>query len=62
MPEYKYDIVEKYFEAIQNKMIKTFVPDLDVDKLFIILQRRDDIQNNVHRTFNLEKAKLGYDY
>ncbi|MBL1320395.1 MAG: class I SAM-dependent methyltransferase [Methylophaga sp.] len=58
----KFDIVEKYFEVVQHKMVKTFVPDLDVDKLFVILQRREDVQHNVQRTFNLAKAKLHYDY
>jgi SAM-dependent methyltransferase len=58
----KFDIVERYFEVVKSKMIRAYVPAFDVDKLFVVLRRRENYQANVQRSFSLSEARLRYAY
>lgn len=58
----KFDIVEKYFTVIKDKMTRKFVPLHDVDKLIVILQRRPQYLPKATRTFDLATSKRKYTY
>jgi SAM-dependent methyltransferase len=58
----KFDVVERYFEVVKSKMIRAYVPAFDVDKLFVVLRRRESYQANVQRSFSLSEARLRYAY
>ena len=58
----KFDIVERYFEVVRHRMIECFVPAFDVDKLFVVLRRREAYRPGAQRTFRLETARQRYAY
>jgi SAM-dependent methyltransferase len=58
----KFDIIEKYFTVLRDKMIEKFVPLNDVDKLVVILQRRPEYFPQAKRTFELTNSILKYHY
>jgi len=58
----KFDVVERYFEVVKCKMTRAYVPAFDVDKLFVVLRRRENYQANVRRSFSLSEARLRYAY
>jgi SAM-dependent methyltransferase len=58
----KFDIAERYFEVLKYKMTPAFVPFGDIDKLFVILRRRDSYLAGAKRTFSLDRAKTAYVY
>ena len=58
----KFDVVERYFKVIRTKMTQAYVPAYDIDKLFVVLCRRESYQRNATRSFRLAEAKLRYDY
>ena len=57
----KFDIVEKYFILEKCKMVKKFFPS-DIDKLFAVLRKRDNVQEQVRRSFDLDKYRHSYNY
>lgn len=56
----KFDIVERYFELIDFRMHRAFVPAHDVDKLFVKLKRRTACLKDARRTFLLQTARTAY--
>jgi SAM-dependent methyltransferase len=58
----KFDIVERYFQVLKYKMTPAFVPFGDIDKLFVVLRRRDCYFAGATRTFSLDTARVTYDY
>ena len=58
----KFDVVERYFDVVKSKMTRAYVPAFDVDKLFVVLRRRESYQANVQRSFRLSEARLRYAY
>jgi hypothetical protein len=59
----KFDIAERFFEVVRHKMTRSFVPGgLDVDKLFVVLRRRDEIDEGTVRTFDLATARRSFSY
>ena len=57
----KFDIVERYFQVVRTRMTRAYVPAYDIDKLFVVLRRRETYQGNALRSFKLANAKLRYD-
>lgn len=57
----KFQTAQKYFDPIKYKMVKKFYPP-DVDKLFIVLKKRDDLNENPERIFDINEAKNKYSY
>jgi SAM-dependent methyltransferase len=58
----KFDVMERYFEFVDSKMTKTFVPAQDIDKLFVVLRRRPSVLDSVQRRMNLQEARQRYAY
>ena len=59
----KFDVAERSFEVIRHKMTRRFVPgDLDVDKLFVVMRRRDQVDESAVRTLDLATARRSYGY
>jgi SAM-dependent methyltransferase len=58
----KFDIVERYFEVVRHRMTECYVPAFDVDKLFVVLRRREAYRPDAQRTFRLESARQRYAY
>jgi hypothetical protein len=58
----KFNVIEKYFSVEKDKMISTYVPVCDVDKLFVVLKRRHDYLPHVNRTFDLSISKIKYNF
>jgi SAM-dependent methyltransferase len=58
----KFDVMERYFELLDSKMTKTFVPSQDIDKLFVVLRRRSQVLPLVERRMNLIEARKRYSY
>jgi SAM-dependent methyltransferase len=59
----KFDVAERFFEVVRHKMTRSFVPGgLDVDKLFVVLRRRDTVDEGAVRTFDLASARGSYAY
>ena len=57
----KFRMASKYFDLIDYKMISAFYP-ADIDKLFAIFKRLDTKEEPQPFNFNLEEAKLKYEY
>lgn len=58
----KFDIAERFFRVVRHTMTRSFVPGgADVDKLFVVLRRRDEIDEAAERTFDLARARVRYD-
>lgn len=60
--DHKFDIMERYFELVDSKMTKAFVPSQDVDKLFVVLRRRSQVLPAAQRRMNLHEARKHYSY
>lgn len=58
----KFDIMERYFELLDTKMTKAFVPSQDIDKLFVVLRRRPQVLASVARQMRLHEARTRYAY
>ena len=58
----KFDFVERYFEIVKMKMIKPYVTAHDVDKLFVVLKKKQSYQEGTKRIMDLESARLKYNY
>jgi SAM-dependent methyltransferase len=59
----KFDIAERSFEVIRHKMTRAFVPiGCDVDKLFVVMRRRDEVDEAAVRTLDLYSARESYEY
>jgi predicted O-methyltransferase YrrM len=58
----KFDIVEKYFTVLRDKMMSKYVLVNDVDKLLVVLQRRSEYLPDAKRTFELTTSILKYHY
>jgi len=58
----KFDIAERYFEVIKHRMVAAFFPDHDVDKLFVVMKKRDRIDPNARRTLQRSDAIRRYQY
>lgn len=59
--EEKFKIASKYFELIEYKMVKAEYP-ADLDKLFAIFSRKNEISEVTPSDFSLENAKLHYEF
>lgn len=57
----KFKIASKYFELKNYKMVKAFYPQ-DIDKLFAIFMKVDEIREPQTLNFKLEDAKNKYKY
>jgi SAM-dependent methyltransferase len=58
----KFEVMERYFELVDSKMTKAFVPNQDIDKLFVALRRRPAVLASVTRQMNLALARTRYEY
>ena len=59
----KFDIAERSFEVVRHKMTRAFVPiGCDVDKLFVVMRRRDQVDEAAVRTLELYAARESYEY
>ncbi|WP_051304589.1 class I SAM-dependent methyltransferase [Chitinilyticum litopenaei] len=58
----KFDVVERYFELLDSKMTRCFVPVHDVDKLFVVLRRRPQILAQTQRRMQLGEARQRYEF
>jgi SAM-dependent methyltransferase len=58
----KFDIAERYFRVLKYKMTPAYVPAFDIDKLFIVMRRRDHYQSDAVRTLRLSEARNRYGY
>jgi hypothetical protein len=54
------DIAARYFEVIEYRMTRTFVPVHDIDKLFVALRRRNQMDPSASRSFDLATALTRY--
>jgi SAM-dependent methyltransferase len=57
----KFDIAAPYFEVIKHKMTWNPIPN-DIDKLFILMKKRDSVDYDAKRTFKLAEAIKKYEY
>ena len=58
----KFDIAERYFAVLKYKMTRAYVPAFDVDKLFVVMRRRDRYEADARRTLCLSEARQRYGY
>ncbi|PWT75143.1 MAG: hypothetical protein C5B46_03020 [Proteobacteria bacterium] len=58
----KFDIAERYFSVLKYKMTPAYVPAFDVDKLFVVMRRRDRYEPKAVRTLSLSEARERYGY
>lgn len=58
----KFDIAERYFSVLKYKMTPTYVPAFDVDKLFVVMRRREHYEPTATRTLSLSEARKRYGY
>jgi SAM-dependent methyltransferase len=58
----KFDIAERYFSVLKYKMTPAYVPAFDIDKLFVIMRRRDHYEPTAVRTLSLSEARDRYGY
>lgn len=59
----KFEVMERYFELLDSKMTKAFVPSQDIDKLFVVLRRRPHVLDGItSRRMNLAEARKRYAY
>lgn len=58
----KFDIAERYFQVLKHKMTPAYVPAFDIDKLFVVLRRRDRYDPHAARTLRLSEARQRYAY
>ena len=58
----KFEVMERYFELVDSKMTKAFVPCHDIDKLFVVLRRRPEVLRTVERRMDLAGARQLYSY
>jgi SAM-dependent methyltransferase len=58
----KFDIAERYFEVLRHKMTRAYVPATDIDKLFVVMRRRDRYEPAAIRTLHLSEARERYAY
>jgi len=58
----KFEVMERYFELVDSKMTRAFVPTQDIDKLFVVLRRRPAVLATVTRQMNLAQARLRYEF
>lgn len=58
----KFDIAERYFDVVKYRMTKKFVPDYDMDKLFVVMKRKDHIEATMQRTIHRAEAISRYTY
>lgn len=58
----KFDIAEKYFEYIDSKMTSCFIPAYDIDKLFVVLRKRNTILPQAQRKMDLSSARKRYSF
>lgn len=57
----KFDIMEKYFLTLRYKMLKA--PNgLDIDRLFAVFKRREDVLPSAKSGFELSRALKKFDY
>lgn len=55
--EQKFEVLERWFELERHHMVRPFVPQADVSKLFAVLRRRDRPDPTARRTLELATAK-----
>jgi len=58
----KFDIAERYFSVLKYRMTPAYVPTFDIDKLFIVMRRRERYQPDAIRTLRLAEARERYGY
>ena len=58
----KFDIAERYFSVLKYKMTPAYVPAFDIDKLFVVMRRREQYEPTATRTLSLSEAKTRYEY
>ncbi len=58
----KFDIAERYFAVLKYKMTRAYVPAFDIDKLFIVMRRRERYEPDAVRTLRLSQARVRYGY
>ena len=60
--EAKFDIAERYFAVLKHKMTHAYVPAFDIDKLFVVMRRRERYEPHAVRTLRLSDARQRYAY
>ena len=58
----KFDVAEQYFDVVKHRMTKSYIPDQDVDKLFIVMKRKNRVDPQAKRTITRELAIKKYHY
>ena len=58
----KFDIAERYFSVVKHRMSPAYVPAFDIDKLFVVMRRREHYDPSARRTLVLSEAKQRYGY
>lgn len=59
--EAKFALLERWFVLERHHMVRSFVPIADIDKLFAVLRRRDDVDPTAVCTLDLDAARRNYE-
>lgn len=57
----KFKIAAKYFQLKKHKMVRAFYP-ADIDKLFVVFERREKLKENADSSFRIIEAQHKYSY
>ena len=58
----KFDIAEQYFDVVKHRMTSTYIPEQDVDKLFVVMKKKSTIDPHAKRTLTRAEAVKKYHY
>lgn len=58
--ERKFELMAPYFELVEHRMTRCFVPFHDIDKLFAVFRRRGAFQPRAQMVFELASARQNY--
>lgn len=58
----KFDVAEQYFDVLKYRMTKTYIPDQDIDKLFVVMKRKNRVDPQAKRTITRSDAVRKYQY
>lgn len=58
----KFDVAEQYFDVLKYRMTTTYIPEQDVDKLFVVMKKKSRIEAPAARTIKRAEAVRKYQY
>jgi SAM-dependent methyltransferase len=58
----KFDIAARYFDVLKYRMTASYIPDHDVDKLFVVMKKKSRIEPQAKRTITRADAIRKYHY